>query len=466
MLDSIYSAINALSVLAPFSIPLAVILGLLIGSFLNVVIYRTPIMMEREWTQFSKEHLGIELTDEEKQPFNLRKPDSRCPECKSPIRFWQNIPILSYVFLGGKCHSCKTAIGIRYPLIELLTGVLFGIVAWQYGWSWATIGGFILTAILIALTFIDADTQYLPDSLTQPLIWIGLLFNLNDTFVPLHSAVLGAIAGYMSLYTLCAVYKLLTGKIGMGNGDFKLLAALGAWLGVGILPVLIFMAALVGLVGALVARTIRIPIMTLWIGLTGGIGSGKSSIAQMFAELGVPIIDADAISRSLTAENGEALPAIRQLFGDEVFDSEGRLNRMTLREEVFRRPQSKKQLENLLLPLILNKIQLQKQQLTSSAYGIVDVPLLVENPAFKAETDRILVVDVPESVQIKRVHQRNGFSEEQTRQIMATQASRSDRLLHADDVLDNTHSLEEAKIKVARLHQYYQSIAQSLKETA
>ena len=207
MLDSIYSAIDALSVLAPFAIPLAVILGLLIGSFLNVVIYRTPIMMEREWTQFSKEHLGIELTDEETQPFNLRKPDSRCPKCKSPIKLWQNIPILSYVFLRGKCHSCKTAIGIRYPLIELLTGVLFGIVAWQYGWSWATIGGFILTAILIALTFIDADTQYLPDSLTQPLIWIGMLFNLNDTFVPLHSAVWGAIAGYMSLYTLCAVYK-------------------------------------------------------------------------------------------------------------------------------------------------------------------------------------------------------------------------------------------------------------------
>ena len=139
---------------------------------------------------------------------------------------------------------------------------------------------------------------------------------------------------------------------------------------------------------------------------------------------------------------------------------------MALREEVFRRPQSKKQLENLLLPLILNKIQQQKQQLASSAYGIVDVPLLIENPAFKAETDRILVVDVPESVQIERVHQRNGFSKEQTRQIMATQASRCDRLLHADDVLDNTHNMEEAKIKVARLHQYYQSIAQSLKETA
>ena len=189
MFDSIYSAIDTLSVLAPFAIPLAVILGLLIGSFLNVVIYRTPIMMEREWTQFSKEHLGIKLTDEEKQPFNLCKPNSRCPKCKNPVKPWQNIPILSYVLLGGKCHSCKTAIGIRYPLIELLTSVLFSIVAWQYGWSCTTIGGLILTAILIALTFIDADTQYLPDSLTQPLIWIGLLFNLNDTFVPLHSAV-------------------------------------------------------------------------------------------------------------------------------------------------------------------------------------------------------------------------------------------------------------------------------------
>ena len=156
--------------------------------------------------------------------------------------------------LGGKCGSCKTPISIRYPLIELLTGILFGVVAWQYGWTMAAFGGLILTAILIALTFIDADTQYLPDSLTLPLIWLGLLFNLNGTFVPLKSAVLGAVFGYMSLWLLCFIYKLLTGKIGMGNGDFKLLAALGAWLGVGILPVLVFMAALIGLVGAIIGR--------------------------------------------------------------------------------------------------------------------------------------------------------------------------------------------------------------------
>ena len=245
---------ESLDTLAPFAIPLSVVVGLLIGSFLNVVIYRVPVMMERGWTQFAKEHLQLELTEEEQQPFNLMKPNSRCPKCHAPVKAWQNIPIVSYLMLGGKCGSCKTPISIRYPLIELLTGILFGVVAWQYGWTMAAFGGLILTAILIALTFIDADTQYLPDSLTLPLIWLGLLFNLNGTFVPLKSAVLGAVFGYMSLWLLCFIYKLLTGKIGMGNGDFKLLAALGAWLGVGILPVLVFMAALIGLVGAIIGR--------------------------------------------------------------------------------------------------------------------------------------------------------------------------------------------------------------------
>ena len=249
--------LESLDTLAPFAIPLSVVVGLLIGSFLNVVIYRVPVMMERGWTQFAKEHLQLELTEEEQQPFNLMKPDSRCPKCHAPVKAWQNIPIVSYLMLGGKCGSCKTPISIRYPLIELLTGILFGVVAWQYGWTMAAFGGLILTAILIALTFIDADTQYLPDSLTLPLIWLGLLFNLNGTFVPLKSAVLGAVFGYMSLWLLCFIYKLLTGKIGMGNGDFKLLAALGAWLGVSILPVLVFMAALIGLIGAIIGRVAK-----------------------------------------------------------------------------------------------------------------------------------------------------------------------------------------------------------------
>lgn len=249
--------LESLDTLAPFAIPLSVIVGLLIGSFLNVVIYRAPVMMERGWTQFAKEHLQLELTEEEQQPFNLMKPDSRCPKCHAPVKAWQNIPIVSYLMLGGKCGACKTPISIRYPLIELLTGILFGVVAWQYGWTMAAFGGLILTALLIALTFIDADTQYLPDSLTLPLIWLGLMFNLNGTFVPLKSAVLGAVFGYMSLWLLCFIYKLLTGKIGMGNGDFKLLAALGAWLGVGILPVLVFMAALIGLIGAIIGRVAK-----------------------------------------------------------------------------------------------------------------------------------------------------------------------------------------------------------------
>ena len=249
--------LESLDTLTPFAIPLSVVVGLLIGSFLNVVIYRVPVMMERGWTQFAKEHLQLELTEEEQQPFNLMKPDSRCPKCHAPVKAWQNIPIVSYLMLGGKCGSCKTPISIRYPLIELLTGILFGVVAWQYGWTMAAFGGLILTALLIALTFIDADTQYLPDSLTLPLIWLGLLFNLSGTFVPLKSAVLGAVFGYMSLWLLCFIYKLLTGKIGMGNGDFKLLAALGAWLGVGILPVLVFMAALIGLIGAIIGRVAK-----------------------------------------------------------------------------------------------------------------------------------------------------------------------------------------------------------------
>ena len=249
--------LESLDTLAPFAVPLAAVLGLVIGSFLNVVIYRTPVMMERGWTQFAKEHLQLDLTEEELQPFNLLKPDSRCPKCHAPVRAWQNIPIVSYLMLGGKCGSCKTPISIRYPLVELLTGILFAAVAWQYGWSWTALGGLILTAVLIALTFIDIDTQYLPDQLTLPLIWLGLLFNFDGAFASLQSAVLGAVCGYMSLWLLNSFYRLVRGVQGMGAGDFKLLAALGAWLGVGTLPVLVFMSALVGLAGALIMRVAR-----------------------------------------------------------------------------------------------------------------------------------------------------------------------------------------------------------------
>lgn len=243
--------------LAPFVVPLAALFGLLVGSFLNVVIYRVPVMMERDWTLFAKEHLGLEASEAEKQPFNLVKPDSRCPSCHAPVKPWQNIPVVSYLLLGGKCGSCKTPISKRYPLVELLTAALFGVVAWQYGWSFVTLAGLVFTAMLVALTFIDADTQYLPDQITLPLLWLGLLFNLSDGLVPLASAVWGAVLGYMSLWLLCYLYKLATGKIGMGGGDFKLLAALGAWLGAGTLPVIVLLAAVLGIIVALLMRVAK-----------------------------------------------------------------------------------------------------------------------------------------------------------------------------------------------------------------
>lgn len=242
---------------APFVVYLAALFGLLTGSFLNVVIYRVPVMMERGWTLFAKEHLQLELTEAEKQPFNLLKPDSRCQHCGTPIKPWQNIPVISYILLRGQCGSCQTPISIRYPAIELLTSVMFAVVAIVYGWSWLTLTGLVLTAFLIALTFIDADTQYLPDQLTLPLVWLGLLANYAGGLVSLQQAVLGAVCGYMSLWLLNFVHKLWRGFDGMGAGDFKLLAALGAWLGAAVLPVIVFVAALVGVVAAVVLKAAK-----------------------------------------------------------------------------------------------------------------------------------------------------------------------------------------------------------------
>lgn len=170
------------------------------------------------------------------------------------VKPWQNIPIISWCILRGRCAYCRSSISIRYPLIELLTGILFALVAWRYGWSYLTLGACLFTAIVIALTFIDADTQLLPDQLTLPLIWLGLLFNSFDGMVSLKSAVLGAIIGYMSLWTLFHIYKFFTGKEGIGYGDFKMLAAIGAWLGVAILPIIVLVASLVGIIVALLKR--------------------------------------------------------------------------------------------------------------------------------------------------------------------------------------------------------------------
>lgn len=196
--------------------------------------------------------------------------------------------------------------------------------------------------------------------------------------------------------------------------------------------------------------------MTYWVGLTGGIGSGKSQAAAEFARFGVPVIDADAVSRSLTADNGAALPEIRNKLGDELFDTEGRLNRAALRDRVFRRPQSKQVLESIMHPLILAEIR-QRQSAAEQVYGVVDIPLLIERPVFARLADRILVVDVSETTQIERVHNRSGLETEEIKRIMASQARRSDRLLAADDVLPNEGTLAELAVKVQRLHRYYQA---------
>ncbi len=233
---------------------MTVILSLLIGSFLNVVIHRLPRMMEREWKHDCCELLEIDQKEEISKPYNLVTPNSHCPHCDAPVKPWQNIPVISYLFLKGKCANCSEPISVRYPLIELATGLLSSYIAWQWGATPQAMAAIGLTSVLIALTMIDVDTQLLPDSLTLPLLWAGLTLNSGaffggeGLFVSLPEALWGAVAGYMVLWSVFWLFKLLTGKEGMGFGDFKLLAALGAWMGWQALPLIIILSSLVGAV--------------------------------------------------------------------------------------------------------------------------------------------------------------------------------------------------------------------------
>ena len=242
MMDLLWSA-PAGSVLPAI---VAGVFGLLIGSFLNVVIHRIPKMMQRESDNYVAHESGKPLPHEER--YDLVMPRSACPQCGHQITAIENIPVLSYAFLRGKCIACKTPISIRYPIVELLTGLLSALLIWHFGSGLLGLTTLIFTYLLIAMTFIDADTQLLPDDLTLPLLWLGLLINLNGTFVPLQEAVIGAAAGYLSLWAIYWLFKLATGKEGMGYGDFKLLAALGAWLGWKMLPVIVLLSSLVGAV--------------------------------------------------------------------------------------------------------------------------------------------------------------------------------------------------------------------------
>lgn len=227
-------------------ISVSVIFGLMVGSFLNVVIHRLPKIMEREWNNNCLELQGQPVPESSK--YTLAHPRSACPTCGHKITALENIPVISYLFLRGKCSGCKSHISLRYPLIEALTGALIGLVSWKFGYTSITIYAWILTFALISLTFIDFDTQLLPDDITLPLLWLGLLFNLNYGFTDLKSAVIGAVAGYLILWTIYWLFKLVTGKEGMGYGDFKLLAAIGAWFGWQLLPAVILLSSVLGAV--------------------------------------------------------------------------------------------------------------------------------------------------------------------------------------------------------------------------
>lgn len=220
------------------------LLGLMLGSFINVVVHRLPVMMQREWQSQCAELRGEMSPDQ--TPYNLLLPASACPACGHGIRWYENVPVLSWLLLRGKCSSCGVAISSRYPIVEALTGIITAYAAWYFGFSWQAAGAFVLIWSLIALTFIDLDTYYLPDNITLPLLWLGLLANINGAFVSLNSAVIGAIAGYLVLWTVYQLFRLLTGKEGMGFGDFKLNAALGAWLGWTMLPLIILLSSLIG----------------------------------------------------------------------------------------------------------------------------------------------------------------------------------------------------------------------------
>lgn len=222
------------------------LLGLFLGSFLNVVIHRLPKMMEIEWQAQAADLRGEPIAETER--FNLATPRSRCPHCGHQITALENIPVISFLLLRGRCRHCKAPIGVRYPVVEMMTGLLSAFAAWHFGFGWELVGALVFLWTMVALTFIDLDTQLLPDNLTLPLLWLGLLFNIEGTYTDLSSAVIGAVVGYLTLWSVYWLFKLATGKEGMGFGDFKLLAAIGAWLGWQMLPLTILLSSAVGAV--------------------------------------------------------------------------------------------------------------------------------------------------------------------------------------------------------------------------
>lgn len=232
------------------------VLGLLVGSFLNVVVYRLPKMMLRDWKAQAREVLELPA-EPQTETFNLILPHSRCPHCAHKIRAWENLPVVSYLFLGGKCSSCKAPISKRYPLVELACGLMSAFVAWHFGFGWQTGAVLLLSWGLLSMSLIDADHQLLPDAIVLPLLWLGLIVNAFGLFASLTDALWGAVFGYLALWCVFWLFKLITGKEGMGYGDFKLLAMLGAWGGWQILPLTILLSSIVGAVLGLILLRMR-----------------------------------------------------------------------------------------------------------------------------------------------------------------------------------------------------------------
>ena len=275
------SAIELLASSPAIFVGACLVLGLVVGSFLNVVIYRLPLMLERQWRQQCEDELAaaaaasaahstaappatVNAPRAVPERFNLIVPRSACPVCRAPIRALENIPLLSFLILGGKCAHCRAPISPRYPLVEALTGIVSALVAWWFGFGWSALAALVLSWFLLALTFIDIDHQLLPDSLTLPLLWLGLFASLWSAEagaaalpVDLRSSLIGAMAGYVSLWSVYHLFRLATGKEGMGYGDFKLFAALGAWLGWQMLLPVILIAAAVGAVVGIFLMSLR-----------------------------------------------------------------------------------------------------------------------------------------------------------------------------------------------------------------
>jgi leader peptidase (prepilin peptidase)/N-methyltransferase len=250
------SLLDLLASSPPAFILCTLVLGLLVGSFLNVVVYRLPKMMTRDWKAQAREVLELPA-EPQTETFNLILPHSRCPHCAHKIRAWENLPVMSYLFLGGKCSSCKAPISKRYPLVELACGSLSAFVAWHFGFGWQAGAVLLLSWGLLSMSLIDADHQLLPDAIVMPLLWLGLIVNAFGLFASLTDALWGAVFGYLALWCVFWLFKLITGKEGMGYGDFKLLAMLGAWGGWQILPLTILLSSIVGAVLGLILLRMR-----------------------------------------------------------------------------------------------------------------------------------------------------------------------------------------------------------------